>query len=221
MTLQSINSRILVALPSSKRRLAAMSPWSSCCWRAGRTPYLSNWYGDALRCAAESRRTDTIRELILWGMDPRRLEASGRSYISSTVDLDSWEALETLVDLGASIDIRVSALGLHSDTKVKLPFFHYACRCACEKIVATMLRRGWADANMRCSGGWTGLHFAAETHDLATIKTLLEAGADVNAVDDAGHTPLSVARLTDSPAVMKVLLDAGAGAGAGPRSQSI
>ena len=57
---------------------------------------------------------------------------------------------------------------------------------------------------------------AIRANDLATLQTLLKAGADVNATDPrGGATPLMHAAAAGSIDAMKLLLDTGANVNAG------
>eukprot|EP00903_Cladosiphon_okamuranus_P011887 g11166.t1 len=72
------------------------------------------------------------------------------------------------------------------------------------------------------STGYTALHYAAESGQLASVDALIEAGADVNAPDGLINdrtqkhnlTPLCVAVMANNRAVVDTLLSAGADANA-------
>ena len=62
--------------------------------------------------------------------------------------------------------------------------------------------------------GTTALHWAARRDDVATARSLLEAGAGATAANRIGVTPLRLAAINGSAAMLEVLLAAGADANA-------
>ncbi|KAL4971555.1 ankyrin repeat-containing domain protein [Aspergillus desertorum] len=73
---------------------------------------LENWYGNALHCAAEDGHSNTIRQLVSSGMSPNVRSRIGRHPLDCTLDRDSADAFETLLDLGAKIKKRKSNVPL-------------------------------------------------------------------------------------------------------------
>ena len=144
----------------------------------GANPYLGNWYGNALHCAAEGGCSTTIRQLINHGMDPNDSGCCEWPPIHCTLDNDHASAFETLIELGA--DINVGGVSV----------FHEAIRCGCINIINLILQQSWANLERTSPGGLTTMHFAARGCNVAVISRLLEAGADINARDDEGKTPL-------------------------------
>jgi hypothetical protein len=135
----------------------------------GADPRLSNWYGNALQCAAESGQCETIRELVTWGMDPNAKD-NGRIALSCALDRDSAQTFELLVDLGADINMPQESDGSN--------IFSLACSWNCGKTVDLMLRRGWIDITSDTVR--SALHNAA----FPVFQMLIDAGADVAAVHD-------------------------------------
>jgi ankyrin repeat protein len=58
--------------------------------------------------------------------------------------------------------------------------------------------------------GWTPLHYAASTGQVAVIEFLLENSAYIDAESPNGTTPLMMAAMYGSPEAVKVLIQAGA-----------
>ena len=58
--------------------------------------------------------------------------------------------------------------------------------------------------------GWTPLHYAASTGQVAVIEFLLENSAYIDAESPNGSTPLMMAAMYGSPEAVKVLIQAGA-----------
>lgn len=174
----------------------------------GADPYLSNWYGNALHCAVEGGYANTIRELVSWGMDPNPSQRHWRAPIRCVIDRDSAEACEALVELGAT---------LNPDDHLHL--LHHAALEGCERIVGLIIRRGWADPELRSSQaseanqGRTPLHYAAMASDPGALEVLVEAGVDVNVRDERGRTPLDYAEEYERQGAVRLLLAASAVSG--------
>jgi ankyrin repeat protein len=161
----------------------------------GANPYLGNWYGNALHCAAEAGCSTTIRQLIDHGMNPNcsttirqsidhrcnlgDLEDFSRLPIYCTLDNDRSSSFETLVELGADVNFGGFSV------------FHQAVLDGCSTIVDLILRRHWAEPESETASGFAAMHFAAQRCDMAIISRLLEAGANINTLDSKGKTPLA------------------------------
>jgi ankyrin repeat protein len=71
---------------------------------------------------------------------------------------------------------------------------------------AQLIKRG-ADVNKT---GWTALHYAASSGQLAIISLLIEHSAYIDAESPNGTTPLMMAAMYGSPEAVKLLLQEGA-----------
>ncbi|KAJ5281960.1 ankyrin [Penicillium angulare] len=165
----------------------------------GANPRLRNWYGDALHCAIQSDKTETVRELIRWGVDPNTIQNDKQTYLGCAVDGDCAGAFAVLVELGADIKLQ-SAIGHDSH------IFFTAALWGCGKIVVLMLERGWADIEMRNPRGQTALHFAVLSEDPTTVRMIMKAGANIDEMDNAGHTALDYAEVAKNKTILRLLL---------------
>jgi ankyrin repeat protein len=163
----------------------------------GASPYLSNWYGNSLHCAAEAGRCEAIKILINFGVDPNvrgvcfcddddMTEGScGRTPLTCTLDRDHAAAAETLLAYGADIN---------APNCDNVPFLQLAIEYDCIKIVSMLLANAYVNVNSFLVNSRTGvhttpLHVAARRGREAMIKCLLDAGASPNIADSIGHTP--------------------------------
>ena len=165
--------------------------------KRGANPYLENWYGNALHCAAEAGHSNTIRELIHYGMSVDHCPQYSSLPILCTLDSDRAEAFETLVTLGFDINTR-DADGF--------TVLDHAEHQSCTNIINLALKRRWADEKSSAQG-LTALHFAAICGNGDILLSLLKDGADVKAEDHKGRTPLVLARLYDNKDVLDMLLE--------------
>ncbi|CAI7653163.1 unnamed protein product [Penicillium pancosmium] len=167
----------------------------------GADPYLSNWYGNALHCATEANKANTVRELVRWGMDPNA-DHKDRPYLVAALDEDAADAFAALVELGADIE-------LQSSTRSHDHLFFVAALSDCHEVVALMLKRGWAEIEMRNSSGHTAIHCATLGGAVTTVRRLVEAGANIDAMDNEGRTALEHAELDGNRTIAKLLRDCG------------
>lgn len=141
----------------------------------GADPFISNWYGSALHCAAEADQPDTIAALVGFGMNPNDCEQywthrSPNAPISCTLDRDSVSALNALVSLGASVNV--------DDDGVEQHFLHEAAQGGASRIVEYLVRNGLVDVNSKSHTGQTALDCAIDSQETETIRMLLNIGAD-------------------------------------------
>jgi len=153
----------------------------------------SDEFGSApLERALESDATDAARVLLIAGA---RLDAENSVQDRPVHFARSISAFELLLAAGCDLNV-VSGQGSWP--------LHDAAESGNTDLVAYLLEHG-AQVDLTSTGA-TALHAAAHPDNLATITTLLDAGADPNARDVDGCTPLFSAQ---SPEVAKLLLDRG------------
>ncbi|KAL4865593.1 hypothetical protein BDV12DRAFT_200003 [Aspergillus spectabilis] len=167
----------------------------------GANPYLENWYGNALHCAAEAGECSAIQELIAYGMSPNVHSKNGRTPIDCTLDQDRAEAFEALIALGASVD----TMG-----RINPAILVEAARMESVKIINIILKRGLVNVNGSNDDGATALHIAAENNSTVILGRLMKSGANINALDDEDHTPLDYALRCECHDAAKLLHTHGA-----------
>ncbi|KAJ5087176.1 ankyrin [Penicillium angulare] len=186
----------------------------------GANPRLRNWYGDALHCAIESDKSETVRELIRWGMDPNAIDSNNanrvrelikwgmdhstiendkQTYLDCALDGDCAGAFAALVEHGADIQLQSAGRGATH-------IFFTAALWGCDKIAVLMLERGWANIEMRDPRGLTVLHFAVMSEDPTTVRRLINAGAGIYEADNAGHTALDYTEVAKNKTILSLLL---------------
>jgi ankyrin repeat protein len=79
-----------------------------------------------------------------------------------------------------------------------------------DKELARSLAADRANINTPQPDGTTALHWAVRHNDLATVDTLIRAGADVKAANRYGVTPMVLAATNGNAGMLRKLLDAGA-----------
>jgi hypothetical protein len=104
----------------------------------GANPYIENWYGNALHCAAEAGECGTILELIKYGVDPNIRGSFGRTPLHCTADNGHAEAANTLITNGADVNAR---------DWDGLTAFHYADSSNSLDLVELLLKFG-VDVNI-------------------------------------------------------------------------
>ncbi|KAI9708311.1 MAG: hypothetical protein M1820_004015 [Bogoriella megaspora] len=147
----------------------------------GGDPYLANWYGNSLHCAAEAGSSDCIQELIDFGMDPDTLTGYAKTPLHCTTDYDRASAAKVLVDNGANLDARDADGG---------SILHRACFMGAQDVLEMALATGALDIDCTSWDGDTPLHCAVYTGNSTIVETILEAGANPNMENLDKRTPL-------------------------------
>jgi uncharacterized protein len=140
----------------------------------------------------------TVRELLSRGFDPNTKSPSGDHGLMLALREPSLKVVAVLL---AAKDTKVES----RNSKDESPLMMAAIKGQLE-IAEQLIARG-ADVN---KPGWTPLHYAASSGQVAIINLLLEHHAYIDASSPNGSTPLMMAALYGSPGAVKTLLEAGA-----------
>jgi ankyrin repeat protein len=141
---------------------------------------------------------DTITALLQRGFDPNTPSQEGPDGLYLALREGSTKAALALIDWPKTrIDSRTS--------QDESPLMMAALRGQAE-LARKLIARG-ADVNKT---GWTPLHYAATSGQIAIIQMLLDENAYIDAESPNGTTPLMMAAMYGTPAAVKLLLESGA-----------
>ena len=139
-----------------------------------------------------------VKELLARGFDANTIDPKGQNGLYLALSGPSLKVARVLIDwpkidvnrLNASGEsaLMIAALKSHLDLAEKL------------------VKKG-ADINKT---GWTPLHYAASSGQLAIISLLLDNSAYIDAESPNGTTPLMMAAMYGTPAAVRLLLREGA-----------
>jgi ankyrin repeat protein len=139
-----------------------------------------------------------IAELLNRGFDPNTRDPQGLPGLYIALRDSSLKAAEVLINWPkTNVEIRTD--------KDESPLMIAALK-GHQALVKKLIARD-ADVNKT---GWTPLHYAATSGQLAIMELLLENHAYIDAASPNGTTPLMMAAHYGTPAAVKLLLDAGA-----------
>ncbi len=142
--------------------------------------------------------TKTVQQLLARGFDANTIDQTGQTGLLIAIRESSPKVARVLVD---STKIDLNAL----NTQGESPLMLAALKGQLE-LAGSMVKKG-ADVNKT---GWTPLHYAATTGQLAVIRLLIENHAYIDAESPNGSTPLMMASMYGTPEAVKLLLDEGA-----------
>ncbi len=139
-----------------------------------------------------------VQQLLARGFDANTIDQTGQTGLIMAIREPSPKVASVLVD---SPKIDLNAL----NTQGESPLMLAALKGQLE-LADRMVKKG-ADVNKT---GWTPLHYAATTGQLAVIRLLIENHAYIDAESPNGSTPLMLASMYGTPEAVKLLLDEGA-----------
>ena len=142
-----------------------------------------------------------VQKLIARGFDVNTLDPSGQSGLSNALREPSPK-VASLLTSAPKIDLNLL------NAKGESPLMLVSLKGQVE-LADQMVKKG-ADVNKT---GWTPLHYAASTGQIATIRLLIENNAYIDAESPNGSTPLMMASMYGSTEAVKLLLDDGADPG--------
>lgn len=181
---------------------------------------------NALHAAAITNQHQAISCLLELGLESDWPDEFGSTPLMRALECDAIEVAKVLLSAGARLDAENSVQDLPVHFAQSVPVFELLLAAGCDfnvvsgqgtwplhraseagnaVIVAYLLEHG-AQVDLT-STGETALHAAVRSDSLATVATLLDAGANPNAPDVDGWTPLFCLR---SPEVARLLVERGA-----------
>lgn len=140
----------------------------------------------------------TVQTLLQRGFDPNTVNPSGVSGLMLAVREPSLKVAELLVGWPK---VKVEVRNDKDESVLML-----AALKGYLPLVKKLVERD-ADVN---KPGWTPLHYASSTGQLAVMEFLLEQSAYIDAESPNGTTPLMMAAMYGSPEGVKLLIQAGA-----------
>lgn len=140
----------------------------------------------------------TIKALLARGFDANTLNPQGQHGLYLAMREPSLKAAQVLIDWPKT---DVNILNAKGESALMLAILKG------QQAVADKLIKKGADVNKT---GWTPLHYAASSGQLAIIGQLLENSAYIDAESPNGTTPLMMAAMYGTTAAVKLLLDEGA-----------
>ncbi|MEO6018302.1 MAG: ankyrin repeat domain-containing protein [Polaromonas sp.] len=141
---------------------------------------------------------NAIKALLSRGFDPNTPGPKGQSGLIEALGDASLKAARVLVDWPKT---DVNILNAKGESPLML-----AALKGHQELAERLIKRE-ADINKT---GWTPLHYASSSSQLAIVSLLLENSAYIDAESPNGTTPLMMAAMYGTPATVKLLLQEGA-----------
>ncbi|MBT9476010.1 ankyrin repeat domain-containing protein [Polaromonas sp.] len=139
-----------------------------------------------------------LQALLARGFDANTPDPKGQHGLYLALTEPSLKAAQVLINWPKT---DVNRLNLKGESPLML-----AALKGQQDLAAQLIKRG-ADVNKT---GWTALHYAASSAQLAIISLLIEHSAYIDAESPNGTTPLMMAAMYGSPEAVKLLLQEGA-----------
>lgn len=150
--------------------------------------------------AIEHDQADVVTTLVSQGFDPNTVNTRGTHPLLLAVRVGSFKVIDVLL---AAPAINVNLLTEQGESPLMLAALAGYVD-VCQKLIDT-----GADIN---KPGWTALHYAATSGNVAIIKMLLEHHAYIDTESPNGSTPLMMAAKYGTADAVRALLDGGADA---------
>ena len=150
--------------------------------------------------AIQADDAGVIKALLARGFDANTPDPKGQNGLYLAVREPSPKAAQVLIDWPKTDPNILNAKG-------ESPLMLAALK-GHQALAEKLIKKG-ADVNKT---GWTPLHYAATSGQLAIISLLLENSAYIDAESPNGSTPLMMAAMYGTPAAVKLLLQEGADA---------
>ncbi|XP_072165479.1 uncharacterized protein [Diadema setosum] len=151
------------------------------------------------------RSEDVIKTLVNGGAHLDFRNRHGFTPVHRTVQKGNIQALDILLDLGASPNSK--------DDRGHSPLYYSIIQDS-EPHITELLLKDCAEVTQVDSQGWSIIHYACRYGRCRALKLLLLYGSNISLVNEAGNTPLHVSALYNQEACALMLLDRGADRGA-------
>jgi cytohesin len=170
--------------------------------KAGANPKAINDFGaSALYAAADFADPGVTKSLLAAGADPNVALLSGETPVMAAARKGNVNTVRALLEGGADANAKEKNGGQTA--------LMWATAGGYSPVTEALVQHK-ADVNARSKTGSTALMFAARA-DLASVRTLLNAGADPNLqIPDWGGTALVIASTMGQPEIIDALLNKGA-----------
>ncbi len=139
-----------------------------------------------------------VKELLTRGFDANTLDPKGQYGLYIALNEPSLKAAQVLIDWPKT---DVNKLNANGESALMV-----AVLKGQQDLAEKLIKKG-ADVNKT---GWTPLHYAASSGQLALISLLLDNSAYIDAESPNRTTPLMMAAMYGTPAAVKLLLQEGA-----------
>ena len=156
----------------------------------------------SLIIAASENHKEVVEYLLEMGADPSLKTSKGNNVLSVAANCGSVATIKRLLSRGLSIDSR--------DGEGNTPLMG-AAACGKTEAVNYLLEQGANPLLKGQKNKWSLVHFAAQSGNVAIIKTMLSKGLNIDSKDnELNVTPLVVSITFDRLEATKYLLDSGA-----------
>ena len=148
--------------------------------------------------AVRADNASGVKSLIARGFDPNTRDPNGQTALLMALREPSPKVIAVLIESPkTNVEQR--------NAKDESPLMIAAIK-GDQELVTKLIARD-ADIN---KPGWTPLHYAATSGNVAIMKQLLDHDAFINSQSPNGTTPLMMAAMYGSAAAVRLLLDEGA-----------
>lgn len=153
---------------------------------------------DDFFAAIANNRPAVVQDLLARGMDPNSVNPQGQHSLMLALRAEAYPVAALLLE---QPKIRVEVRNAFDESPLMLAALKGQL-ALCQRLVAL-------DADIN-KPGWTPLHYAASTGQVAVVQWLLEQHAYLDAESPNASTPLMLAAMYGTSATVRVLLEAGA-----------
>ena len=177
--------------------------------------------------AIKSNDMEGLKQALLQGASPLKQSRSGMRLVDIALQDGKDDAVMTMAEAGTKLDDlfsgavsfgrldlarRLLSYGKGPSKKAMSETLANASLYEDPELLKLLLARGASAKKLSLGGGWTPLHFAAQSGNVESVQLVLDAGGDVNGRAQAGQTPLLMAVMSggSAPNMIQLLLQRGA-----------